>query len=231
MTKNRQLKNARLELLTEFKPKTENQEDYVRAIAENDVVFCTGPAGTGKTTIPTAIACRCLVEEEIEKVIITRPVIESGRGLGFLPGGFEEKIHPYLVPILDEMHKYIGYQWTKHLIYDRRIEIVPLEYMRGRNLHNSFCILDEAQNASESQIKMFLTRMGSTSNCVVNGDTRQSDLPEREQGALAKCIRRLEGCEDVAIVKLDDSDIIRHRVISRILSRLERETEIDTYYG
>ena len=203
-----------------LKPKTKNQEDYVMAISSNEVCFCTGPAGTGKTAVAVGLACDYLLDKRVEKIIVTRPVIESGRGLGFLPGTFEEKIHPYLVPVLEEMQYRLNSNRVQAYREDGKIEVVPLEYMRGRNFHNCFMILDEAQNTTHEQIKMFITRIGRKSKAVVNGDIEQSDLPPSARGALENCLDKLEDTNLVGIVELTEDDIVRNRIISAILSRL-----------
>jgi phosphate starvation-inducible protein PhoH and related proteins len=205
----------------QLKPKTANQAEYIRTIIENDVTFCVGPAGTGKTSISVGLACEHLREEKVQKIIITRPVVESGRtGLGFLPGSFQEKIHPYLIPILEEMKIYLTSTLVKKYMSDGTIEIVPLEYMRGRNFHNCFMILDEAQNTTYEQIKMFITRIGQKSKAVVNGDIDQSDLPPAARGALEDCLKKLKDTDLVGIAELTNDDIIRNKIISKILSRL-----------
>jgi len=159
-----------------LKPKTKNQEEYIKAIEKNDVTFCTGPAGTGKTAVAVGIACDYLLDKRVEKLVVTRPVIESGRGLGFLPGTFEEKIHPYLIPVLEEMEFRLNTNRVQAYRDEGKIEVVPLEYMRGRNFHNCFVVLDEAQNATFEQLKMFVTRIGWDSKAVINGDIDQTDL-------------------------------------------------------
>ena len=204
-------------------PKTDNQADYIRAIVESDVTICIGPAGSGKTAVAVGLACEYILSGKIKKIIITRPVVESGKGLGFLPGTFDEKIHPYLVPVLEEMNLYLGKDSVKSLREKGLIEVCPLEYMRGRNFHNSFMILDEAQNCTYEQIKMFLTRIGRNSKAVLNGDLDQSDLPIRLGGALENCVDKLDGVKGVGISELDESDIVRNDVISRILSRLSHD--------
>lgn len=204
-----------------LKPKTPNQAEYIRAIAENDVTFCVGPAGTGKTSVAVGLACEHLKEGKVRKIIITRPVVESGRtGLGFLPGSFQEKIHPYLIPVLEEMKLFLTDTLVKKYMSDGTIEVVPLEYMRGRNFHNCFMILDEAQNTTHEQIKMFITRIGRKSKAVVNGDIDQSDLPPAARGALENCLDKLEDTNLVGIVELTDDDIVRNRIISAILAKL-----------
>ena len=204
-----------------LKPKTKNQSEYIRSIAECDVTLCTGPAGSGKTSVSVGMACEYLAGNKVEKIIITRPVVEtSARGLGFLPGTFSEKMHPYLVPILDEMKLYMNPTDISKHRNSGEIEICPLEYMRGRNFHNCFMILDESQNITHEQLKMFLTRIGQNSKAVVNGDVRQSDLPQNLRGALTDCAKKLEGLEGVGIITLDETDIVRSNIISKILDRL-----------
>jgi phosphate starvation-inducible PhoH-like protein len=204
-------------------PKTNNQADYIRTISESEVTVCIGPAGSGKTAVSVGMACEYILSDKVKKIIITRPVVESGKGLGFLPGTFDEKIHPYLVPVLEEMNLYLGRDSVKSLREKGLIEVCPLEYMRGRNFHNSFMILDEAQNCTYEQIKMFLTRIGRNSKAVLNGDLDQSDLPIRLRGALENCVNKLDGVEGVGISELDESDIVRNDVIARILSRLSHD--------
>ena len=203
-----------------LKPKTKNQEDYVRAISSNEVCFCTGPAGTGKTAVAVGLACDYLLDKRVEKIIVTRPVIESGRGLGFLPGTFEEKIHPYLVPVLEEMQYRLNTNRVQAYREEGKIEVVPLEYMRGRNFHNCFMILDEAQNATFEQLKMFITRIGWDSKAVINGDIDQTDLLNKDRGGLEEFLERLEDIVGVGIAELTDEDIIRNPIISKVLNAL-----------
>jgi phosphate starvation-inducible PhoH-like protein len=209
-------------LLREFKPKTRNQSGYVRAIAESDVVICSGPAGTGKTAVAVGIACEHLVHGKVNRIVITRPVVEAGRGIGFLPGDANTKLHPYLLPILDEMSAYFADYEVQKMISQNIIEIAPLEFMRGRNFHKCFMILDESQNCTFEQIKMFITRVGNNSKCILNGDLRQSDL-ERNGDTLGMqiCIDRLTNVDRVSIVELTVADIIRNPIISKILAKLE----------
>ena len=207
-----------------LKPKTKNQEDYVRAIGANEVCFCTGPAGTGKTAVAVGLACDYVLDKRVEKIIVTRPVIESGRSLGFLPGTFEEKIHPYLVPVLEEMQYRLNSSRVEAYREQGKIEVVPLEYMRGRNFHNCFMILDEAQNATFEQIKMFITRIGKDSKAVINGDLRQSDLG-KHQGGLKTCMDKLVEVSGVGVCKLDYSDIVRSGIVSKILMTLNKEED------
>jgi phosphate starvation-inducible PhoH-like protein len=204
-------------------PKTKNQTEYIRSMAECHVILCIGPAGTGKTAVSVGMACQYLSENKVDKIVITRPVVEAGSGLGYLPGTFDEKIHPYLVPILEEMKLYLSKEAVQKLRHDGKIEVCPLEYMRGRNFHRSFMILDEAQNATREQIKMFITRMGGGSKAVVNGDIEQSDLPHRLSGGLEEFCDKLDGLDKVAVVELDDTDIIRNKLLSQILCRLDND--------
>ena len=201
-----------------LKAKTQNQQEYIREIEGNDVTLCTGPAGTGKTAV--GLACDYLLDGRVDKIVVTRPVIEAGRGLGFLPGTFEEKIHPYLIPVLEEMEYRLSPNRAKAYRDEGKIEVCPLEYMRGRNFHNSFMILDEAQNATFEQLKMFITRIGWNSKAVINGDMDQTDLMEIEQGGLDKFLYRLDEIDGVGIAELTDEDIIRNKIISKILNAL-----------
>lgn len=203
-----------------LKAKTKNQEEYIRAIEDNDVTLCTGPAGTGKTAVSVGLACDYLLDKRVEKIIVTRPVIESGRGLGFLPGTFEEKIHPYLIPVLEEMEYRLNTSRVQAYRDEGKIEVCPLEYMRGRNFHNCFMILDEAQNATFEQLKMFVTRIGWDSKAVINGDMDQTDLIHSEQGGLDKFLYRLDEVNGVGIAELTEDDIIRNKIISKILNAL-----------
>jgi len=203
-----------------LKPKTENQKTYINVIANNDVTLCTGPAGTGKTAVAVGLACDYLLDKRVEKIVVTRPVIESGRGLGFLPGTFEEKIHPYLIPVLEEMEYRLNTNRVQAYRDQGKIEVVPLEYMRGRNFHNCFMILDEAQNATFEQLKMFITRIGWNSKAVINGDVDQTDLALKNQGGLEQFLDRLENVTGVGIAELTEADIIRNKIISKILDAL-----------
>ena len=209
-----------------LRPKTRNQETYMQSINKSVVTFCSGPAGSGKTSVSVGMACEYLIEKKVDKIIITRPVVESGRGLGHLPGTLVEKINPYLIPILEEMNQYL----TKNTVETYRsrniIELCPLEYMRGRNFHNCFMILDEAQNATFEQIKMFITRIGKDSKAVINGDLRQSDLG-KHQGGLKTCMDKLSEVSGVGVCKLDYSDIVRSGIVSKILMTLNKEEDED----
>lgn len=207
-----------------LKAKTDNQQSYIDEMVDADVTFCSGPAGSGKTSVAVGLACEYLMEERVKKIIITRPVVESGRGLGHLPGTLVEKINPYLVPIIEEMNMYLTPSRVENMRENGTIELCPLEYMRGRNFHECFMILDEAQNATFEQIKMFITRIGRNSKAVINGDLRQSDLGNTS-GGLEKCMDKLELVEGVAVCELDYSDIIRSDVVARILKTLHASGE------
>lgn len=204
-----------------LKPKTENQENYIVAMAEADVTFCSGPAGSGKTAVAVGMACEYILSNKVEKIVITRPVVESGRGIGFLPGTMTEKIHPYMVPTIEEIKLYLGLETFNSMRATNTIEICPLEYMRGRNFHNAFMILDEAQNATFEQIKMFLTRIGIGSKAVINGDLDQTDLKGEAFGGLRRCMSSLQNLRGVQICELTNEDIVRNGIISRILNRLK----------
>jgi phosphate starvation-inducible PhoH-like protein len=188
---------------------------------ESDITICDGPAGSGKTAVAVGLACQYLEENKINKIVVTRPIVEAGKGLGFLPGSFQEKVHPYLIPILEEMNLYLSREKVETYRNSNMIEICPLEYMRGRNFHQSFMILDEAQNATYEQMKMFATRMGRRSKCVINGDVDQSDLPVDLRGALDHWCDALEKVHGVSVVELTCDDIIRNDIIAKILDALE----------
>ncbi len=207
-----------------LRAKTRNQETYMQSINKSDVTFCSGPAGSGKTSVSVGMACEYLIEKKVDKIIITRPVVESGRGLGHLPGTLVEKINPYLIPILEEMNHYLTRNTVETYRNRNIIELCPLEYMRGRNFHNCFMILDEAQNATFEQIKMFITRIGKDSKAVINGDLRQSDLG-KHQGGLKTCMDKLVEVSGVGVCKLDYSDIVRSGIVSKILMTLNKEED------
>ena len=198
----------------------------MNGIEKCDVTFCSGPAGSGKTSVSVGMACEYLIEKKVDRIIITRPVVESGRGLGHLPGTLVEKINPYLIPILEEMNQYLTKNSVEAYRNKNIIELCPLEYMRGRNFHNCFMILDEAQNATFEQIKMFITRIGKDSKAVINGDLKQSDLG-KQQGGLCTCMNKLSEVPGVGVCALDYSDIVRSDIISKILIRLNQKSEDD----
>lgn len=204
-----------------LKPRTENQKEYIRTIAENSITFCQGLAGSGKTHIAIGMALEYLLEEKVKKIIITRPVLEAGEKIGYLPGTAEEKLHPYLLPILDEIQYFISMAQYAALKLNNKIEVVPLGLMRGRNFHNSFIVADECQNASYEQLKMLLTRIGHDSKMVLTGDVHQSDLNRHLQGGFTHLINALQDIEGIGFGKLEGCDIIRNPIISKILARLD----------
>jgi phosphate starvation-inducible PhoH-like protein len=204
-----------------LKPRTENQKEYIRTIAENTITFCQGVAGSGKTHIAVGMALEYLLEDKVKKIIITRPVVESGEKIGYLPGTAEEKLHPYLLPILDEVCHFIPMGHYASLKLNNRIEIVPLGLMRGRNFHNAFIVADECQNASYDQLKMLLTRLGNDSKMVLTGDISQSDLHRSMRGGFIDLINALSGVDQIGVAQLFNQDIVRNPIIGKILSRLE----------
>lgn len=205
-----------------LKPKTPNQKEYIRSIAENVITFCQGIAGSGKTHIAIGMGLEYLSDEKVSKIVITRPVLEAGEKLGFLPGTAEEKLHPYLLPIIDEINHFIGMADYARLKNEHKIEIVPLALMRGRNFHDSFIIADECQNASYDQLKMLLTRIGQESKMVLTGDIAQSDLHRHLQGGFITMFEALEGVNGIGFTKLEFQDIVRNPIIADILARLEK---------
>ena len=209
------------------KAQTANQRRIVEAIADNDLVFAIGPAGTGKTYTAVALAVRALKNKQIRRIILTRPAVEAGENLGFLPGDMREKLDPYLQPLYDALRDMIPQQKLLSYWDDATIEIAPLAFMRGRTLDNAFVILDEAQNATSSQLKMFLTRMGRNAKFIVTGDLTQIDLPPHQQSGLLKATRILDGINGIAIVHLDETDVVRHRLVTEII-KAYRHTESST---
>ena len=199
--------------------RTENQKDYIRAIIENDVIFCTGPSGTGKSFISAGIASEHLHREQVDTVIITRPLVCTGKEIGYLPGEVRDKIKPYLMPMEENLRFFMGRDYFGHFFNCGRIKFEPLETMRGSTFHDSYMILDEAQNCTVEQIKMFITRMGECSKVIINGDIQQTDL--RNRSGLEHCIEKLDGIEGVGVCHLDFSDIQRNGIIGRILNALE----------
>jgi phosphate starvation-inducible PhoH-like protein len=200
-----------------IKPKTPNQKKLVEAIHRNDLVFALGPAGTGKTYISVALAVKALKNKEVKKIIITRPAVEAGETLGFLPGDLKEKIDPYLRPVYDALDDMIPFEKLKYYQENRIIEIAPLAYMRGRTLNDAFILLDEAQNTNPMQIKMFLTRMGPNSKVIINGDLSQIDLPKHTRSGLHEAIHILKDVKGISFVYLSSKDVIRHKIVKDII--------------
>lgn len=205
-----------------LKPRTENQKEYIRTVAENTITFCQGVAGSGKTHIAIGIALEYLLDNKVKKIIVTRPVVESGEKIGYLPGTAEEKLHPYLLPIIDEIAHFIPMSHYASLKLNNKIEVVPLGLMRGRNFHNSFIVADECQNASYDQLKMLLTRIGNESKMVLTGDISQSDLHRSMRGGFLDLIQALNDVEGIGSARLFNSDIVRNPIIGKILLRLEQ---------
>jgi phosphate starvation-inducible protein PhoH and related proteins len=207
-----------------IKAKTTNQLKLVQLVKDNDLVFALGPAGTGKTYISVALAVRALKSKQVRKIIITRPAVEAGENLGFLPGDLKEKIDPYLRPIYDALHDMIPFEKLGYYMEREIIEIAPLAYMRGRTLNNAFILLDEAQNTTPMQMKMFLTRMGPESKMIVTGDTTQIDLPTRQSSGLKQAIRILKDVADIGFVELSEKDVVRHRLVRDIIDAYGKES-------
>ncbi len=206
-----------------IKAVTQNQQKIVKICKHNDLVFVIGPAGTGKTYIAVALAVRALKNKQIKRVILTRPAVEAGENLGFLPGDMREKLDPYLQPLYDALRDMLPTQKLLSYLEDGTIEIVPLAYMRGRTLDNAFVILDEAQNATINQIKMFLTRMGKSAKFIVTGDITQIDLPKNQTSGLVHAAKILRNIKDIEFVFLNEKDIIRHRLVSNILDAYSKD--------
>jgi phosphate starvation-inducible protein PhoH and related proteins len=206
-----------------IKAKTVNQQKLVDQVKNNDLVFALGPAGTGKTYISVALAVRALKNKLVKKIIITRPAVEAGENLGFLPGDLKEKIDPYLRPIYDSLNDMIPYEKLQYYMEREIIEIAPLAYMRGRTLNNAFILLDEAQNTTPMQMKMFLTRMGPDSKMIVTGDTSQIDLPRNQRSGLKEAVRILNEVKGIGFVELSERDVVRHRLVRDIIEAYGRE--------
>ena len=203
-------------------PKTYNQQAYVQAIKDNDMVFGIGPAGTGKTFLAIAMALSSLINKKVERIVLTRPVVEAGEKLGFLPGDIQQKINPYLRPLYDALYFLIGFEKTAELIEKGIIEIAPLAYMRGRTINDAFIILDEGQNTVDSQMKMFLTRFGTNSRVVVTADITQIDLNEPKKSGIFKAIEILKNVTGIAVIHLTMKDVVRHPLIQKIIEAYER---------
>lgn len=204
-------------------PRTHGQAEYVAAIRENDLVFCVGPAGSGKTYLAVAMAVNALRKEEVKKIVLVRPAVEAGERLGFLPGDLLAKVNPFLRPLLDALNEMLDYEQVKRYMERDVVEIVPLAFMRGRTLNNTFIILDEGQNTTVTQMKMFLTRLGNGSRIVVTGDPTQTDLPAHVTPGLEDAIKRLAGIEGIGHVRLTGRDIVRHRLVKEIVKAYDEE--------
>jgi len=198
-------------------PRSKKQKEYIRALKESDIVISNGPAGTGKTYLAVAIALTMLLEKKIDKIILSRPAVEAGERLGFLPGDMRDKVDPYLRPLYDSLYDLLDYEKIQKKIEIGDIEIAPVAFMRGRTLKNSFAILDEAQNATDIQIKMFLTRIGENSKIVVNGDSSQIDLINKNQSGLLKSKNLLKNLNEISIVDFDHTDVVRHPLVTKIV--------------
>lgn len=207
-----------------IKAKTVNQQRLVDDVKENDLVFALGPAGTGKTYISVAMAVQALKSKSVKKIIISRPAVEAGENLGFLPGDLKEKIDPYLRPIYDALNDMIPYEKLSYYMEREIIEIAPLAYMRGRTLNNAFILLDEAQNTTPMQMKMFMTRMGPDSKMIITGDPTQVDLPSNQRSGLREAIRILKNIKGIGFVELTDKDVVRHRLVKDIIDAYSKET-------
>jgi len=206
-----------------IKPKSANQRKLVESSLQNDLVFALGPAGTGKTYIAVALAVRALKNREVKRIIITRPAVEAGENLGFLPGDLQEKLDPYLRPIYDALSDMVPAEKLKYYQETRVIEIAPLAYMRGRTLHDAFVLLDEAQNTTSEQIKMFLTRMGPNSKVIITGDQTQVDLPTRQKSGLSESLKVLKDVKGIGVVKLSGKDVMRHKLVKSIIEAYEKQ--------
>ena len=198
-------------------PRSEKQKKYVRALRESDIIISCGPAGTGKTFLAVAVALTMLLDKKIERIILSRPAVEAGERLGFLPGDMREKVDPYLRPLYDSLYDLLDFEKIQKRIEIGDIEIAPLAFMRGRTLKNSFAILDEAQNATDTQIKMFLTRIGENSKIVINGDPSQIDLPNKSLSGLNSSKKLLGHLNEISVVDFDHSDVVRHPLVSKIV--------------
>lgn len=208
-----------------IRAKTQNQKLMASASEKNDIIFAVGPAGTGKTYTAVALAVRALKNKSVRKIILTRPAVEAGESLGFLPGDLKEKIDPYLRPLYDALDDMIPSDKLNYYMANRIIEIAPLAYMRGRTLDNAFIILDESQNATDLQLKMFLTRIGPSAKAIITGDMTQIDLPKNQRSGLYKATKILQNIQGIAHIKLDEADVVRHRLVKSIIRAYDTEQE------
>ena len=205
--------------------RSQKQSDYIKALRENDIVLALGPAGTGKSFLAVSVAITMLMEKKVERVILSRPAVEAGEKLGFLPGNMKEKVDPYLRPLYDALYELFGFEKIDKKIETGEIEIAPLAFMRGRTLKNCFAILDEAQNATDTQIKMFLTRIGENSKLVVNGDPTQVDLINKSHSGLVKSKNILSDIKEIKIINFDHADVVRHPLVSKIIKAYQKKTD------
>jgi phosphate starvation-inducible PhoH-like protein len=205
-------------------PRSKKQKEYVKSLKTSQIVISLGPAGTGKTYLAVAVALSMLLEKKVERIILSRPAVEAGEKLGFLPGDMKDKIDPYLRPLYDSLYDLLDYDKIQRKIESGAIEIAPLAFMRGRTLKNSFAILDEAQNATEIQIKMFLTRIGENSKLVVNGDPSQVDLSNKNQSGLIKSQAILKGIKEISVINFGHQDVMRHPLVTKIVEAYQKKT-------
>jgi len=205
--------------------RTINQKRMVTAVDKNDIVFAIGPAGTGKTYTAVALAVRALKNKSVKKIILTRPAVEAGESLGFLPGDLKEKIDPYLRPLYDALDDMIPADKLAYFMTTRTIEIAPLAYMRGRTLDNAFIILDEAQNTNDGQLKMFLTRIGANAKAIITGDPTQVDLPKNQRSGIDKALRILKNVEGISHIELDEEDVVRHKLVKAIIKAYDKDKD------
>tara|TARA_B110000967_G_scaffold46109_1_gene46453 strand:- start:2242 stop:3249 length:1008 start_codon:yes stop_codon:yes gene_type:complete len=205
--------------------RSQKQSDYIKALRENDIIMALGPAGTGKSFLAVSVAITMLMEKKVERVILSRPAVEAGEKLGFLPGDMKEKVDPYLRPLYDALYELFGFEKIDKKIETGEIEIAPLAFMRGRTLKNCYAILDEAQNATETQIKMFLTRIGENSKLVVNGDPSQVDLINKSYSGLVKSKDVLSGIKEIKIIEFDHNDVVRHPLVSKIIKAYQKKAD------
>ena len=206
-----------------IKPRSVNQAKMLNSIVNHDMMFAIGPAGTGKTYTAVALAVKALKRKQVQRIILTRPAVESGENLGFLPGDLKEKLDPYMQPLYDSLNDMIRSEKLKYYFENGIIQIAPLAFMRGRTLENSFVILDEAQNATESQMKMFLTRMGIASKFIITGDDTQIDLPKSQNSGLLQAIKRLKHLNNISFIYLNDKDVIRHKLVKQIINSYKKD--------
>jgi len=206
-------------------PRSKKQKEYVKSLKNNQIIMSLGPAGTGKTYLAVAVALSMLLEKKVERIILSRPAVEAGERLGFLPGDMKDKIDPYLRPLYDSLYDLLDYDKIQKKIESGAIEIAPLAFMRGRTLKNSFAILDEAQNATRTQIKMFLTRIGENSRLVVNGDPSQVDLPNKNQSGLIELQNILKEIKEITVINFDHQDVVRHPLVTKIVEAYQKNTD------